>query len=85
MVDDTVTEIMHAAKDEAAAAELRNTPDSKMEEAVKEGEVTTEAANEADAKEAEEHDGIHKVFLNRHIISQIQDRLQALNLLLSHH
>lgn len=59
MVDDTVTEIMHAAKDEAAAAEeLRNTPDSKMEEAV-EGEVPTEAANEADVKEAEEHDGIH--------------------------
>lgn len=89
MVDDTVTEIMHAAKEEAAAAaQLSNPPDSKMEEkeeAVKEGEVPTEAANEADVKEAEEHDGIHTAFHNRHIISQIQDRLQALNLLLSHH
>lgn len=74
MVDHAVTEIIHAAKDEAAAAELSEAPDSKLveeEEEEEESEVpteaATEAASEADVKEAEEHDGIHSVFLNRHI------------------
>lgn len=68
MVDDTVTEIMQAAKEEAAA-ELSEAPDSKMEEeeVEKEAEVPTEVTHEADVKEAEEHDGIHTAFLNRHI------------------
>lgn len=57
MVDDTVTEIMKAAKDDAAAAELSEAPDSKIEE---EAEVPTEAASEADGKEAD--DGIHTFF-----------------------
>lgn len=72
-VDDTVTEIMRAAKDEAApAAELSEAPDSKMEE---EAEVSTGAASEADVKEAEEDDGIHTFFsLLVTFISQIQDR-----------
>ena len=63
-VDDTVTEIMQAAKEEAAAAaaaaataaELSEAPDSKMEE-------EAEVPSEADVTEAEEDDGIHTVFL----------------------
>lgn len=57
-VDDTVTEIMQAAKEEAAAAaaELSEAPDSKMEE-------EAEVPSEADETEAEEDDGIHTVFL----------------------
>lgn len=62
-VDDTVAEIMHAAKDEAApAAELSEAPDSKMAEK-EEAEVPTEAVNEADVRVAEEDDGIRMVFL----------------------
>lgn len=56
-VDDTVTEIMQAAKEEAAAAaELSEAPDSKMEE-------EAEVPSEADETGAEEDDGIHTVFL----------------------
>ena len=59
-VNDTVTEIMHAAKDEAAPAlEISEAPDSKMEE---EEEEEAEVPTEADGKEAEEDDGIHMIF-----------------------
>lgn len=69
LVDDTVTEIMQAAEDEAAA-ELSKAKDSKMdeEEEEKDTEVPTDELmnHEAAVKEAE-HDGIHTVFLIRHI------------------
>lgn len=74
LVDDTVTEIMQAAEDEAAAAVLSESKDSKMEEeeeaeeGEKDAEVPTDELmnHEAAVKEAE-HDGIHTVFLIRHI------------------
>lgn len=62
-VDDTVAEIMQAAKDEAApAAELSEGSKTEVEEA----EVSTEAGSETDVQEVEEDDGINIFFL-RHI------------------
>lgn len=73
---------MLAAKDEAAAAALRQGPDSKMvQEKVEEEEDEAPAKNKADVKEAEDRDGIYASFL---FISLIHVQLQALNLSLSH-
>ena len=57
-VDDTVAEIMKAAKDEAAPAEIGE--DSKTEE--EEAEVPTDASSETDVHKEEEDDGISHVF-----------------------
>lgn len=85
-VDDAVTEIMHAAKDEAApAATAELSEDSKIEE--EEAEVPTEAARETDVQEAKKVDGIHAVFLSKlHSLVRYKiKQARALNLLLSHH
>lgn len=68
--DDTVAEIMHAAKDEAApAAELSE--DSKSDEE----EAPSEAASETDVQEEDENDGIsHGFSLIVTFINHIQDR-----------
>lgn len=70
LLDDTVAEIMKAAEDEAAAAAvLSEAKDSKEEEEEeKDTEFPTDELmnHEAAVKEAE-HDGIHTVFLIRHI------------------
>nr|XP_019953442.1 PREDICTED: uncharacterized protein LOC109636263 [Paralichthys olivaceus] len=65
-VDHTVAEIMHAAKDEAAPAQLggdSKTEEEEEEEEEEEAEVPTDAATETDVHEEEDDDGIsHGLF-----------------------